>query len=140
DDAPEEIAARRHAGFMRLAEQYRTRFAETLRQTGDVADGLSDLQFTEAYRVPFQFGRLVRQHLRAGAFVRSSDGTTLTDLDGNRFYDLTGSYGVNLFGYDFYKDCMERGHRLGRDRRARLGPCPPGGAGKGRRPDEISRP
>ena len=34
---------------------------------------------------------------------------TLTDLDGNRFYDLTGSYGVNVLGYDFYKECMERG-------------------------------
>ena len=26
-------------------------------------------------------------------------------------YDLTGSYGVNLFGYDFYKECIERGSR-----------------------------
>ena len=118
DGAPEETAARRRAGFMRLAEQYRTRFAETLRHTADVADSISDLQFTEAYRVPFQFSRLVRRHLRTGAFVQSSDGTMLTDLDGNRFYDLTGSYGVNLFGYDFYKDCMERGHRRARE----LGP------------------
>ena len=23
-------------------------------------------------------------------------------------YDVTGSYGVNLFGYDFYKECIER--------------------------------
>ena len=30
----------------------------------------------------------------------------LTDLDGNRFYDLTGLYGVNVFGYDFYKRCI----------------------------------
>jgi len=22
---------------------------------------------------------------------------------------LTGSYGVNVFGYDFYKECIERG-------------------------------
>jgi glutamate-1-semialdehyde 2,1-aminomutase len=109
DDPPEEIAARRRAGFMRLAEQYRTRFAETMRQTAEVADGISDLQFTDAYRVPFQFSRFVRQHLRAGAFVQSSSGVTLTDLDGNRFYDLTGSYGVNVFGYDFYKECMHRG-------------------------------
>ncbi len=29
DDAPEEIAARRRAGFMRLSELYRTRFAAT---------------------------------------------------------------------------------------------------------------
>src|ERR1039458_6019175 len=31
------------------------------------------------------------------------------DLDGNRLYDLTGSYGVNVFGYEFYKECIERG-------------------------------
>ena len=34
---------------------------------------------------------------------------TVTDLDGNAFYDLTGSYGVNVFGYDFYKGAIERG-------------------------------
>jgi glutamate-1-semialdehyde 2,1-aminomutase len=111
DDAPEEIAARRRAAFMRLAELYRTRFAETVRHSAEVADGISDLQFTNAYRVPFQFSRFVREHLRTGAFVESSSGVTLTDLDGNRLYDLAGSYGVNLFGYDFYKGCMERGLR-----------------------------
>jgi len=117
DDAPEEIAARRRAAFMRLAELYRTRFAETVQHSAEAADGISDLQFTNAYRVPFQFSRFVREHLRTGAFVQSSSGVTLTDLDGNRLYDLAGSYGVNLFGYDFYKGCMERGlrrvHELG---------------------------
>jgi glutamate-1-semialdehyde 2,1-aminomutase len=111
DDAPEEVAARRRAAFMRLAELYRTRFAETVRHSAEVADGISDLQFTNAYRVPFQFSRFVREHLRTGAFVQASSGVTLTDLDGNRLYDLAGSYGVNLFGYDFYKGCMERGLR-----------------------------
>jgi len=28
------------------------------------------------------------------------------DVDGNTFYDLTGSYGVNIFGNDFYKECI----------------------------------
>jgi glutamate-1-semialdehyde 2,1-aminomutase len=117
DDAPEEIVALRRAAFMRLAELYRTRFAETVRHSAEAAEGISDLQFTNAYRVPFQFSRFVREHLRTGAFVQSSSGVTLTDLDGNRLYDLAGSYGVNLFGYDFYKGCMERGlrrvHELG---------------------------
>jgi glutamate-1-semialdehyde 2,1-aminomutase len=108
DDAPGEIAVRRRAGFMRLAALYRERFAQTLKQTDAVADGISDLQFTGAYRVPFQFSCFVRQHLRPGAFVQSSSGVMLTDLDGNSFYDLTGSYGVNLLGNDFYKGCMER--------------------------------
>jgi len=109
DDAPEDIAARRRAGFMRLSDLYRERFPETLRLTAEVEDSISDLQFTGAYRVPFQYSRFVRRHLKAGAFVRSSSRVSLTDLDGNRFYDLTGSYGVNVFGYDFYKECMARG-------------------------------
>jgi glutamate-1-semialdehyde 2,1-aminomutase len=109
DDAPAEIAARRRAGFMRLASLYGERFVQTIRCTAEVAPGISDLQFTGAYRVPFQFSRLVRAHLTTGAFVKSSSGVTLTDLDGNQLYDLTGSYGVNVLGYDFYKDCMERG-------------------------------
>ena len=107
DDAPAEVAARRRAGFMRLAELYRQRFARTVALTKEVEGSISDQQFTSAYRVPFQFRSLVRQHLSAGAFVASSAGVTVTDLDGNDSYDLAGSYGVNVFGYDFYKQCMD---------------------------------
>ena len=109
DGAPHDIAARRRAGFNQLAQTYRTRFAETIRATAEAADSLSDLQFTAAYRVPFQYRRLVRAHLPSASLVESSRGVTLTDLDGNRSYDLTGSYGVNLLGYDFYKETIERG-------------------------------
>ena len=97
---------------MRLAELYRERFAKTAELTAEAAEHISDLQFTGAYRVPFQFSRFVRQHLKSGSFVQSSSGVMLTDLDGNQLYDLTGSYGVNVFGYDFYKGCMERGQEL----------------------------
>jgi glutamate-1-semialdehyde 2,1-aminomutase len=118
DGPPDEVAGRRRAGFMRLSGLYRERFAQTIALTAQARDGISDLQFTDAYRVPFQYSRFVREHLEVGAFVQSSSGVTLTDLDGNRFYDLTGSYGVNVLGYDFYKGCMERGQRRVRD----LGP------------------
>ncbi len=109
DDAPDEVAARRRAGFERLAEVYRARFAETARRTAEMSDSVSDLQFTDAYRVPFQYSPFVRRHLQAGAFMQSSAGVKLTDLDGNEFYDLTAAYGVNIFGYDFYKETIERG-------------------------------
>ena len=84
DDAPPEIAALRRAGLMRLSALYNTRFAETTRRTDEASGGISDLQFTEAYRVPFQYGAFLRQHLKFGAFVQSSAGVTVTDLDGNR--------------------------------------------------------
>jgi glutamate-1-semialdehyde 2,1-aminomutase len=109
DDAPPAIAERRRAGFFELAALYARRFAKTAQLTHEVQAEIADLQFTSRYRVPFQFSRLVRQHLNAGVFLESSAGPTTTDLDGNRLYDLTGSYGVNLFGYDFYKECIERG-------------------------------
>jgi glutamate-1-semialdehyde 2,1-aminomutase len=108
DDAPDGIAARRREGFMRLAGLFRQRFAESARLTAEVQDGISDLQFTGAYRVPFQYSRYVREHLKGGSFVKASSGVMLTDLDGNQLYDLAGSYGVNLFGYDFYKECLAR--------------------------------
>jgi glutamate-1-semialdehyde 2,1-aminomutase len=118
DDAPEAVATRRRDAFMRLSKLYRTRYQKTIALTAEAATGVSDLQFTAAYRVPFQFSRVVRQHLPTGSFLTSSSGVTVTDLDGNTFYDLTGSYGVNLFGHDFYKDCIAKGSERVRD----LGP------------------
>src|SRR5258706_6086069 len=117
DGAPAAVASQRQDGFFRLARLYEERFARGRQMTAQAATQISDLQFTESYRVPFQYSRLVREHLATGAFVRSSAGVTVTDLDGNISYDLTGSYGVNIFGNDFYKDCIAkaqaRAHALG---------------------------
>jgi glutamate-1-semialdehyde 2,1-aminomutase len=109
DGAPDEVAAARRGGFMRLAEQSAARNKTNVAVTSTVADAISDLQFTARYRVPFQFSGMVRRHFKAAAFADSSSGVFITDLDGNRLYDLTGSYGVNVFGYDFYKECIARG-------------------------------
>ncbi|TXN65090.1 aminotransferase class III-fold pyridoxal phosphate-dependent enzyme [Methylobacterium sp. WL18] len=109
DDPDETVALRRENGFARLSELYRARFARTRAETDAVRDGLSDLQFTGLYRVPFQYAGQVRAHLGAGAFAAASDGVTVTDLDGNVFYDLAGSYGVNLFGVDVYRACLDEG-------------------------------
>jgi len=109
DDPPEHVAARRREGFQRLASLYREKFPQTSALTAQVRDGASDLQLTHAYRVPFQYSRIVRQALSAGSIVAASAGITFTDLDGNALYDLTGSYGVNLLGYDFYKECIAEG-------------------------------
>ena len=106
DGAPAEVARQRRAGFERLAALYETRFARTRERNAEVLPGLSDLQFTSRYRVPFPFSDTVRKRLSAGSFLSAAKGFELVDLDGNRLIDLTGSYGVNLFGVDFYKDCI----------------------------------
>ena len=118
DGAPEAVSAARRSAFMRLSSLYAERFKKTAAETDAVAGAIPDLQFTSRYRVPFQFSGLVRRHLKAGSMVECSSGVLIQDLDGNRLYDLTGSYGVNVFGYDFYKDCISRGSDRVRD----LGP------------------
>jgi glutamate-1-semialdehyde 2,1-aminomutase len=138
DSAPDDVAAARRAGFMRLAALFGERFRQSAALSGEIADAVSDLQFTSRYRVPFQFSGYVRRHFKPGTFVASTSGVTVTDLDGNHLYDLTGSYGVNVFGYDFYKDCIERGSERVRDLGPVLGAYHPVTASNVRRLLQIS--
>jgi len=109
DGAPDEIVARRKIAFDTLVKQLQKLSPKSLQETADVVNGLSDLQFTSAYRIPFQFRKIASKGLKIASFVQATSGVTVTDLDENKFFDLTGSYGVNLFGNDFYKDCIDQG-------------------------------
>ena len=121
DGAPAEVVAQRKAAFTQLVQGISQRYAKTLAAGASVVDGLSDMQFISAYRVPYQFKAMVKQGLKIGSFLQSSSGVTVTDLDGNVFYDLTGSYGVNLLGNDFYKSCIDEGSDIARGLGAVLG-------------------
>jgi glutamate-1-semialdehyde 2,1-aminomutase len=109
DGAPADVEAGRRDGFARLSALLTERAPKTLAASEELEAGLSDVEFTNAYRVPFQFRRLVRDRLKVGCVVAETDGERIADLDGNWAYDLGGSYGVNLFGNAFYKRCIERG-------------------------------
>lgn len=113
DGADSALAAQRRAAFERLCAAYAGRYAKSLALTAQAREGLADLQLTSAYRVPFPFSPYLRERLKVGAFVQAASGVHVQDLDGNRFLDLTGSYGVNVLGVDVYKACMEEGARIG---------------------------
>ncbi|TSE35042.1 aminotransferase class III-fold pyridoxal phosphate-dependent enzyme [Tepidimonas charontis] len=118
DGAPADVAQTRRAAFLALGERLRMRSPRTLQATRAARSALPDLQLTGRYRVPFPFADVVAAHLPLGAFWDRSHGVQLVDLDGHTYYDLAGSYGVNLFGPDFYKDCVQEGERMARS----LGP------------------
>ena len=138
DSAPPDVAAVRRGAFMRLAQLLSSRAKRTAAETAGLAGKVSDLDFTSRYRVPFQFSSYVRRHFKTGTFLESSSGVMVTDLDGNQYYDVTGSYGVNVFGYDFYKGCIERGSARVRDLGPVLGAYHPAVAYNVRRLLEIS--
>ena len=112
DGAPLDVQAQRRAAFMGLAHTLQERHPLSIQASDKARGHISDMQFISAYRVPFQFSPLVREHLKVGSFLQSAQGVQVTDLDGQVFYDLTGSYGVNVFGADFYKRTMAKGMEL----------------------------
>jgi glutamate-1-semialdehyde 2,1-aminomutase len=109
DGAPPDVVAMRLLAFEHLSQHLESSCPKTLAATRDIKPHVSDVQFTSRYRVPFQFSRWAQDRLPMGYFWQASDGVWLTDLDHNRFIDVTGSYGVNLLGYDFYKETMAQG-------------------------------
>ena len=111
DSADGPVVQRRRDGFARLAALYDARYPKSVAMTASARSIISDMQFTGRYRVPYQYTDYLTRHIKSGSFLQSSQGVTVTDLDGNVFFDLTGSYGVNLLGYDFYKSCIEAGQQ-----------------------------
>ena len=118
DGASSAVVERRRDGFFKLAALYAARFPQSVAMTASAREIISDMQFTGRYRVPYQYSDFLSRHIKSGSFVKASQGVTVTDLDDNVFYDLTGSYGVNLLGYDFYKASIEAGQQTVKD----LGP------------------
>ena len=109
DNAPFEIQNLRRQAFFRISEVLKARHPLSIQASAAAREDITDMQFIAAFRVPFQFSPMVQEHLKVGSFLQSASGVYVTDLDGQSFYDLTGSYGVNVFGADFYKKTMAEG-------------------------------
>lgn len=125
DDAPADIVARRHSGMSCLSQQLQDRSVISREISSQLTHAVSDMQLTEAYRVPFQFREMVQNRLPINTFASSSDGVQIQSLEGDWSFDLSGAYGVNLLGYDFYRQCIERGNERARDMGPVLGPYHP---------------
>src|SRR5262249_30095572 len=118
DGAAPAVAAQRRAGVARLSTTLAREAAGAIERTDARAPLIPRLPFTPPDSLPLPHPRQLDPPPKVGAFLRESDGVRLTDIDGHVSYDLTGSYGVNLFGYDFYKECIDAGIQRVRD----LGP------------------
>src|SRR5262245_41985296 len=108
DGAPGDVVSQRREAFARLGERLRAMAPKTIEAGEALRGAVSDVDFVNAYRVPFQFRTLVEQHVPLGTLADETDGPRIRDLDGNWSYDLGGSYGVNLFGSEFYKGSIDR--------------------------------
>ena len=110
DGCSSEVAEKRKRGADRLSKRFEALTGvkgKALNET--LISGLSDIRFTDTNRVPVQFQRETRKRYQVAAVTSSSKGCTLIDIDGGSSIDVSGSYGVNVAGYDQYKQFVERG-------------------------------
>ena len=108
----------RERAIDRLAGVLQTNGAKSIAWGNEIRESFSDLRFTDANRVPFPFTRLMREKFNLCSVVTASDGPKLRDLDGNWTLDVSGSYGLNVAGFDRYKTWIAKGW----DRVKELGP------------------
>jgi len=110
DGCSSEVAERRKRGADKLSKRFDALTGprgKALNKT--LINGLSDIRFTDTNRVPVQFQRETRKRYQVAAVTCTSKGCVLVDVDGGSSIDVSGSYGVNVAGYDQYKQFVERG-------------------------------
>ena len=139
DGAPINIEQQRTKGFHQLATRMSEQSPKTIEFSSKLQQSVSDLQFTSKYRVPFPFSRHLPKSFTVSNIVKATQGMQIQDLDGNLRYDLSGSYGVNVFGYDFYKSCIKEGSKRVDELGPVLGPYHPIIADNVDKIKEISR-
>ena len=125
DGAGEGWVMLRKEAIDRLASFFRVHYAKSIAWGNEIRDSFSDLRFTDANRVPFPFMRAMREKFSLCSVVTESNGPRLCDLDGNWSLDVSGSYGLNLAGFDRYKEWMEKGLKQVSDLGPVLGPLHP---------------
>ncbi|MDO6443385.1 aminotransferase class III-fold pyridoxal phosphate-dependent enzyme [Marinobacter sp. 2_MG-2023] len=109
DGAPAQVIQQRRKALRDLQTRAEQQSPETLAHCRKIENSISDVRFTSRYRVPFPYSQQLPECFRSGSMADETRGSQIKDLDGNWRYDLSGSYGVNVFGYDFYKQCMAEG-------------------------------
>jgi glutamate-1-semialdehyde 2,1-aminomutase len=109
DGAPNPVIVKRRNALKSMVQSHLDKNPGVIKYFDKLEPMISDVQFTSDYRIPFPFQKVIPKHLRQGLIIDESRGTQIKTIDGEWLYDVSGSYGVNVFGYDFYKDCLAEG-------------------------------
>ena len=125
DGAGERWIQLRKEALDRLSRLFQTESPKSIAWGNEIRSSFSDLRFTDANRVPFPFMRLMREKFNLCSVATASHGAKLQDLDGHWNIDVSGSYGLNVAGFDRYKEWMHNGLEKVKDLGPVLGPLHP---------------
>jgi glutamate-1-semialdehyde 2,1-aminomutase len=131
DGAPPVVAARRKRSLEALQKGWSTKFEKCLDFGKELKTLISDVRFTSGRCFP-PFNQVVNEYLDPSMALAKTNGPEVIDIDGNKALDISGSYGVNVCGYEAYKGFMAEGWKSPRIRACTS-------ARSTRRPATISR-
>ena len=90
DGAPPTVAAQRRIGIRPPGRHARVARAADARGERRARARRLRPAVHQAYRVPFQYRRYVARRLRVGSLLEAGAGVTVTNLDGQTDYDVSG--------------------------------------------------
>jgi hypothetical protein len=103
DGAPEEIINLRRNAFNKFKAHWANKWSKSAEFSHFLSKHFSDLRFASTNRVFFPFSKFLTDAFDPTTIVDKTDRMDLIDLDGQRMTDVSGSYGVNVCGYNAYK-------------------------------------
>jgi len=125
DGCSEAVAQRRETSFEALNQKWSIKWKHSLETSAFLAQSFSDLRFMSSNRVFLPFQKKVEGWCDPCTVIDHVEGPYLVDVDGHRLLDVSGSYGVNVCGYDKYKQFMKEGAKMVENVGCVLGPVLP---------------
>jgi len=125
-DAPtEETAKKREAAFNKFKLAWAKKWSKSAEYAKFFAAHFSDLRFAANNRVFFPYSQVLQDSFEPTTVVTKTDRMDLIDIDGQVMTDISGSYGVNVCGYDAYKKFLTEGMEMVKDLGCVLGSLHP---------------
>ncbi|GMI08432.1 hypothetical protein TrVE_jg9218 [Triparma verrucosa] len=125
DGATEGIVKRRREAFETLLNKLKILFPKSSEIYDEIDEKFSDIRFFDVKKVFFPFREMAKK-LSVCVVAEKTDGPYLIDSDGHRILDVSGSYGVNVIGYEGFKSIGNRAHdEVLKDMGPVLGPIHP---------------
>lgn len=120
DGATPEVAAKRKAALEALQKKWEQKYPKCLHFGSSLKTLISDVRFTSGRCFP-PFNAVTNEYLDPSMALAKTEGASVVDIDGNSSLDISGSYGVNVCGYESYKKFITAGWETAKDKGLYLG-------------------
>ncbi|KAL3918071.1 MAG: hypothetical protein SGPRY_006152 [Prymnesium sp.] len=120
DGASPETAQRRRSALEQLQKRWAAKYPQCLRFGSSLKTLISDVRFTSGRCFP-PFNEVTNKFLDPSMALAKTNGPCVVDIDKNESLDISGSYGVNVCGYEAYKKFITKGWEAAKDKGLYLG-------------------